>query len=706
MWGAIQKRNKLAFDKRWTALFIVTIGLYIAIVGLAITTTAQHSSDLATDRTRQSVEIALRNTIDDLASRAQDFSQSANVASIVHSKSLTKDNPFTQLREQSAQGRWFTGVALVDSDWNQIFGISRGVSSTQDERLRLQNLLKTYKSALSGSRETVSGYVSSEGQIYAFAKSRIDPPSALAGKDPIFAVFTKQISQQEMSKIGSGLQLPTLDLVPASDSANSAKIFDLLKKPIAAAKWPTSVSRWEALLRILPWLSLLMAVNVGLSGHLIRTGVRRVIDLGTQANFDALSGLANRRGLRDALADAAYNHETVALALIDLDGFKQVNDTYGHDVGDALIKIAADSIASSNDDGALPVRLGGDEFALLVRGEDVALRIEAMAQDMIQRMRQTVKIGARSLQVSASIGLTVVDLSEVDPLEAMRRADVAMYASKRAGKRCYTWFEENHDKAQAEEKAIARDMQTAIHAGEFSVVYQPVHTAQNRTIVGVEALLRWNSASRGHVAPSVFIPIADKTGLITPLSHQLLILTAQDRVQWGDTRIAFNMTAAHMRQTDFIESLKASITVAGILPEYIEIEMSESLYLADRDRVISISKQLAELGISLTLDDFGSGATALNALREGGFSAVKLDRELVRQAEHDAVALALLQSGIAVAHALEMIVIAEGVETEAQAELMTVAGCDRLQGWLFGQAVNGQEMSELMIEQKRERKVA
>jgi diguanylate cyclase (GGDEF)-like protein len=434
-------------------------------------------------------------------------------------------------------------------------------------------------------------------------------------------------------------------------------------------------------------------------GH---SGMVKVRGLEQRAHIDSLTGLPNRHALHQDIQKYSCGDDEVAMAIIDLDSFKQVNDHYGHAVGDQLIEDCARLLQEVCGEEASCYRLGGDEFAAVMRGKVAGTILEGICRTLIERLGTPVTLGHRQIAVGASIGLarSTAEL-RVPSSEMLRRADVAMDMSKRGGKMRCTWFNESFDRRRERVREIEDEIRTGIAAGEFSLAYQPLVDANDKRIVAVEALLRWNRGERDPLGPNVFIPVAEDSGLINPLGIWVLRQAVCDALRWGDITLSVNISAAQLRNAEFPIKLGEVLEETGFPPHRLELEVTETCLVLDpvvAERTLDV---IRSFGVRIVLDDFGTGYASIGFLRRFRFEKLKLDRSLVELAGVDDGSRAMMLSSITLARALHMGVTAEGVETEEQAELVRLAGADQIQGWLYHRALPAPDIDRLIAEQNR-----
>ena len=432
-----------------------------------------------------------------------------------------------------------------------------------------------------------------------------------------------------------------------------------------------------------------------------RSGIATIRGLEQRAHVDSLTGMPNRHALHEDVRFLSQGDDEVALAMIDLDSFKQVNDHYGHAVGDQLIELCGKVLREACGKEAICYRLGGDEFAAVMSGKVAGTILEGMCRALLDKLGTPLTLGGRHIAVGASIGLarSTADL-RIPSSEMLRRADVAMDMSKRGGKMRCTWFNESFDRRRERVREIEDEIRTGIAAGEFSLAYQPLVDANDKRIVAVEALLRWNRGpERDPLTPNIFIPVAEDSGLINPLGVWVLRQAVCDANRWGDITLSVNISAAQLRNAEFPIKLGEVLEETGFPPHRLELEVTETCLVLDpvvAERTLDV---IRSFGVRIVLDDFGTGYASIGFLRRFRFEKLKLDRSLVELAGVDDGSRAMMLSSIALARALDMGVTAEGVETEEQAELVRLAGADQIQGWLYHRAVPAAEIDRLIAEQ-------
>jgi len=408
------------------------------------------------------------------------------------------------------------------------------------------------------------------------------------------------------------------------------------------------------------------------------------------ARYDTLTGLPNRLMLTEAMADAMRYAEQwrtrCAFLMIDLDRFKSVNDTLGHLVGDQLLARVSARLKELMSDNELCGRLGGDEFAIVVRDASDLARVERVANAVIERLSQPYEIDHHTLYVGASVGSAVGprDGSTVETL--MRNADLALYRSKDAGGGKHFTYEPALHAHAEERRQLEFSLRRALERNEMLLHYQPVVSADTENVVSFEALLRWQSADHGFVSPAKFIPLAEDTRLIVPIGEWVLREACREAVNWpGHIRVAVNVSGEQLLDPQFASTVVSALALTGLPASRLEIEVTESIFLRDATAARTTLEQIMGLGCSIALDDFGTGYSSLGYLRKLRFSTIKVDRSFVQgAAQNNPESLAIIRAVVAMSESLGVSTTAEGVENEAELEVVKRLGCNKIQGYYFG----------------------
>ena len=410
------------------------------------------------------------------------------------------------------------------------------------------------------------------------------------------------------------------------------------------------------------------------------------------AHHDPLTGLPNRLSLlsrlEQALPEARRYHWNLGLFFIDLDRFKVINDTLGHLVGDQLLMEVAGRLAATVRESDTVARLGGDEFVILLPDVGDAADAAAVAGKIIDALAEPIRVEGHELHTSPSIGISLYPLDGDEAETIMRNADTAMYHAKAAGRNTFQFYAEEMNQAATERLTLERKLRQAVARGEFSLHFQPQFAVGSRQPTGVEALLRWHTEEDGPISPARFIPIAEETGLIVGIGTWVLREACRQMRAWLDAglapvRVAVNLSARQLKQRDFPETVAQALSDSGLPAHLLELEITESAVMEQPKEAIQLLTELRGMGVTLAIDDFGTGYSSLAYLKLFPIDHLKIDRSFVADIEHDLNDRSIAFGTFALAHSLGLNVIAEGVETEDQLELLSCNGCDEIQGYLF-----------------------
>ena len=462
------------------------------------------------------------------------------------------------------------------------------------------------------------------------------------------------------------------------------------RMPAATVATVVAVGSAELLLLML----LACAVETRLRGTLERARAA----LQGRSTRDELTALPNRIGFEVTLAEAQRQadaaHGQVALLLVALDGFKNVNESHGHNAGDELLRCMARRLQ----DLALPrqvARLGGDEFLLLLGGEAAATHCGALAKRVLDAVAAPCLIEGRELDVSATVGISMYP--QHGAMAALiTHASVAMRAAKQGGGATYCFFDARMMVDTREQTDLLRDLRLAVARGQLELYYQPKIHAPSAQITGAEALLRWHHPTRGMISPTVFIPLAERCGVINALGAWVIDEACRQARAWRDQglrmRVAVNLSAHQLRQADLPQNLSAALRKHQINPDLLTCEITESVAMEDTEATMRFFAELAAVGVHISIDDFGSGYSSLAYLRKLPASELKIDRSFVLDLENSEEARTIASAVVQLARALNLKVVAEGVETEAQFQILRTLGCDELQGFLFAKPMSAKAL--------------
>lgn len=429
------------------------------------------------------------------------------------------------------------------------------------------------------------------------------------------------------------------------------------------------------------------------------------VELDHLAHHDVLTGLPNRILMYDRLAQAiALTRRTgkqLAVLFMDLDRFKHINDSLGHSVGDQLLQSVGRRLLACVRQSDTISRQGGDEFVALIPDIDHAEDAALAAQKMLAAIALPHRIEQHDLHIGASIGIGIYPDDGLDAETLIKHADTAMFHAKDKGRNTYAFFEQRMTTRAIARQSIEASLRLALERQEFVLHYQPKINLHSGTIVGIEALVRWQHPQRGLLEPAQFVPIAEDSGLILPLGRWVLREACRQARAWQDAglppiAVAINASAPEFRAEDFLDNLRATLEASRLEPRYLELELTESVLMRDAEATGSVLHALSDLGIKLAVDDFGTGYSSLSYLRQFPIDTLKIDQSFVSRMTHNPDDAAIADAVISMAKALRLHVIAEGVETAGQVAFLLARQCDEGQGYYFGRPVAAESLAGLL----------
>jgi diguanylate cyclase (GGDEF)-like protein len=525
----------------------------------------------------------------------------------------------------------------------------------------------------------------------------------------------------------SASALPIIMVTARSESANIVDALeqganDYVTKPVdfavALARVNTQISRKQAEQQVLLANERLRRTNEDLEGR-IAERTRRLIDanqrlkeeiadreeLQTRSQYlayhDSLTGLGNRmlfkEQLDQALRDVSMATHPLAVLFVDLDGFKAVNDTLGHSIGDLLLKSIATKLRDLLPSTDRIARLGGDEFAILQMSSLQPASSISLAEAIIDAAGHPHSIEGHEVTVGASVGIAIGHAGDVNTESLLKSADLAMYSAKSDGRGTYRIFDPEMDAIVQSRRLLERDMRMSLVQGGFTLFYQPLVNLQTKKVTALEALMRWNHPERGLVSPADFIPVAEEMGLIVPLGEWALRQACVEAVSWpDDIRVSVNLSPLQFAKGNLVATVVNALASSGLPATRLELEITESVLLEKSERNIAILSQLRELGIRISMDDFGTGYSSIGYLRSFPFDKIKIDQTFVRDLLVDEGSLAIVRAIASLGVSFGMTTTAEGVETEEQMHRLNLEGCVEVQGYLYSKPVPAGDLKELL----------
>jgi diguanylate cyclase (GGDEF)-like protein/PAS domain S-box-containing protein len=420
------------------------------------------------------------------------------------------------------------------------------------------------------------------------------------------------------------------------------------------------------------------------------------------AHHDGLTNLANRElyqeRLREALESGQPGNARVAVLCVDLDLFKNVNDSFGHPMGDRLLKIVAERLRSEVRGNNLVARLGGDEFAVILASDVSPNEASDYAVRLIKMLSASYDIDGIEVVIGASIGIALSPGDGETSEELMRNADMALYRAKSDGGGVHRFFEKEMDRQAQKRRDMELDLRRAFANGEFEVHYQPLVDIASDRISGFESLLRWRHPEKGMISPADFIPVAEDIGLIVALGEWVLREACSEAVKWPtDVKVAVNLSPMQFRSRNLVQVVVSALAHSGLSPLRLELEITESVFLAETEANLAILHQLRELGVSISMDDFGTGYSSLSYLRSFPFDKIKIDRSFVKDLAQRSDCVAIVRAISGLGRSLNITTTAEGVETVDQLDWLRAEGCTEVQGFLFSAAKPAAEVAQLLF---------
>jgi diguanylate cyclase (GGDEF)-like protein len=423
-------------------------------------------------------------------------------------------------------------------------------------------------------------------------------------------------------------------------------------------------------------------------------------ELAHRAYHDALTGLPNRHLLQQRLAECVKEADglgSFALLLVDLDGFKSINDTLGHAAGDKVLSEVAGRLEATVHSSGMAARMGGDEFAVVMDVGSVARDAQMLAVTLTEVGRVPFVIDGQTVDIAFSVGVAVAPGDGVTPDELLKNADLALYAAKAERRGSYRFFEPAMDKALRDRRRLERDLALALERGEFEIHYQPILNLKRQAFSGFEALLRWRHAEDGLIPPARFIPVAEETGLIVPIGEWVLREAIAEATTWPrDLRVAINVSSVQFQRGNIVPTIMNALGSGGLSPERVEIEITESVFFENSASNLDALRQLHALGLKIALDDFGTGFSALSYLLSYPFDKIKIDGAFVRAIDNAAGAQTIVRAIAEIGHGMGIVTTAEGVETAAQLRKVHAAGYTEAQGYLIAQPMVADAVHKLL----------
>jgi len=573
----------------------------------------------------------------------------------------------------------------------------------------LVRLAAMARSRIFGATEVPVHFIPTPDGIALAGAAMIQPFQPNLTEDPaktLVFLISKRFSSEVVAEMSQTFNIKGLTLdAEQKPEGLSFSLRDTRGARIGWLNWPAVAPGAKSYSVVKPYLHAaaiimgLFLVAMGLAGGwTIRDLRRSEAQARYRALHDPVTGLLNRAGLIESLdalnTEAAAEDDLVALHLLDLDGFKMVNDAWGHPVGDQLLVAVAERLSRQLPEGMLIARLGGDDFAVVATGSARGSSIFALGDRIREVVRPVFDIGGRSVEIGSSIGVSLFPVRAATSRELLRQADIALNRAKDQGRDRTVYFQPAFDIENHEQLDLETDLRTAIETGGISVVFQPQVCAREGVICGVEALARWPRPNGRPIGPDRFIPIAERSGLIDRLGMVILDKALDAARDWPDTMLSVNVSPMQLQNPRLVADVVAALERWDFPAERLTLEVTEGVLISHPEQASRAIDGFRKVGIKVALDDFGSGFASIGTLRRFGFDRMKIDRSLVEALRKDTNGLAVLQATVALASALGIPVTAEGVETEEQALLLRMSGCQELQGYLFSRPLSASDITD------------
>jgi diguanylate cyclase (GGDEF)-like protein len=611
------------------------------------------------------------------------------------------DQPIYSLVGQAPATK--TWLAAAQRDMKSVVDYIRGRNPALRDAVRLNDGSKSGPHARAA---VIRKFMGHPAVLSAAIIGQSSDDSSVVGSAPVL-MSIEYIDQEELSKIAEQLRLSQLREIADETPPQGDLLYELTDQDnniIARFAWTPKQPGAEIVHSVVPFIAVALAGFALLAAFVLRymrrtaaaiaVGESRLRQL---AMHDPLCGLPNRiffsERLEAVIEEVRAGSSPVALFYIDLDHFKDVNDTLGHHVGDELIRNATLRLSHTLRGDDLVARLGGDEFAVISSIGDDHSKMMLLAQRLIAAISAPYSITGHNIVIGASIGIAVIDKNCAGAADILRYADMALYRAKNEGRNRACIYDAAMDADLSNRKLLEADLREAIENDRLKVLYQPVVNKSGETVVGVEALCRWTHPTRGEIPPSEFIPAAEHSGLIIELGAWVLRRACIDGKAWPGLTVAVNVSPLQFRRTDFCRTVERTLAETEFDPARLELELTESVLIGNVDTAEASMIRLKEMGVRIALDDFGTGYSSLLYLRRFPFDKLKIDRSFVLSIEKAADAAAIVHAVVSLGRGLGMKVTAEGVETADQQLFLRAAGVHSMQGYRFGKAVPAAEIT-------------
>ncbi|QJT80568.1 bifunctional diguanylate cyclase/phosphodiesterase [Kosakonia sp. MUSA4] len=717
MFNPFSWRNIPSARTLFVMTFMAGIGLIVSVVALlylSLNLISSKANEIDEHRTALSVQGAIQTSVNRTRSLVIDNGVWDDAVREVYRPQLDTQWLYNTWGAGYKINNLYDGTFVLDEQFNVLWGAFRSQLFTERDLAffgsGLRALIRGHTQQLQSGKEVYAGITQTRDGVAFIGIGLVRP---MVGRLEVYdgtrryLVITRHLDGQILSDLGKTFQITELRLSPQKAADSSVPLRDSAGESLGYLNWTPRLPGAEAaraaaanirqIVLLASGLILLFIVLSSAGLYKLARGERLARKI---ALTDWLSRLPNRRALIENIEKlgAMGDPDTISVVFIDLDGFKDVNDIYGHDVGDRLIVTIAQTLREKVPTDGMLARMGGDEFAMTLSGPWSVEKATEFANNVLQYLSHPVRIGKRTIHIGASIGIASGTLLECTSSELFRRADIAMYHSKITGKDRLTHYDAALNSARERQLLIESDIRDGLEREEFDVWYQPIVDARSQMMVGIEALARWPRRPAGELKPDEFIPIAETSGLIYSLGQFVLRRACSDFQPLEDLKLSVNISPAQFRDPEFENKVSSVLETCRFPAHRLQLEVTETYVLENPERARSAIANLKALGTAVALDDFGTGYSSIGYLRRFNFDTIKIDKSLAGLVDDDEQASALVSGTIRIASALGMQVVAEGVENEKQMKLLTLAGCDQLQGYYFSEPMPLHDILQLRLQ--------
>ena len=686
MYRTLSWRNIPNARTLFALVFMAGIGLIISIVALlylSLHLISTKTNEIDEHRTALSVQGSIQTSVNRVSSLVLDNAVWDDAVREAYRPTLDTDWLHNTWGTGFKINNLYDGTFVLDEHFNVLWGSfqSRPFNEKNLDFFGkgLKALIDQHGRELAGEKNIYAGISQTRNGVAFVGIGLIRP---MVGSLEVhdwtrrYLVITRHLNARILSDLGGTFQIDNLHFTPGKINDRSMPLHSAAGELVGYLNWQARLPGAQAaraassdIRQIVVLVSGLILLFILVSSVGLYKLARGESQARLVARTDWLSHLPNRRALIETLDRVRLRGDTdvKSVVFIDLDGFKDVNDIYGHSVGDDLIVAIAKTLNERVPPGGMLARMGGDEFAMTIGGDDAEAQATA------------------TIHIGASIGIASGTLTECNSSELFRRADIAMYHAKMSGKGRITHYDAELNSVRERKLAIENQIRSGLERDEFEVWYQPIVDARSQTMSSVEALVRWPRRPEGPLGPDTFIAIAETSGLIYKLGQFVLQRACEDLQPYGELKLSVNISPAQFRDPAFEEKVASVLESTRFPANRLQLEVTESYVLENPERARMAIANLKALGTAVALDDFGTGYSSIGYLRRFNFDTIKIDKSLAGLVDNDEQAAALVSGTVRIANALGMAVVAEGVETEKQMKLLRLAGCDQLQGFWFSQ---------------------